>query len=168
MQGCRLLVSVQSRDLCLQPVQTFISETGHYYYFIFSCFLFKGEMKKILLDAQELMVKWQAANAPRKQTWFDFQSSLHDGWSEFRPAIFKSSLQTTFVVLEYDMCQNGLGEVAVLRCQDCRNHLCHGCDSRVNDFSPFHDGGAIVNGHIVPIPSTTSQNSKEEWVTVEK
>ena len=27
-----------------------------------SCFLFKEEMKKILLDAQELMVKWQAAN----------------------------------------------------------------------------------------------------------
>jgi len=27
-----------------------------------SRFLFKEEMKKILLDAQELMVKWQAAN----------------------------------------------------------------------------------------------------------
>ena len=28
--------------------------------------LFKGEMKEILLDAQELLVKWEKANPPRR------------------------------------------------------------------------------------------------------
>ena len=101
---------------------------------ILNCFLFKGEIKEILLDAQELMAKWQAANPPRKQTWSDWQSSLHDSWSEFRPTIFKSLLQTTFAFLEDVMCQKCMVHVAVLRCQDCGKHLYHGCDSSVRDW----------------------------------
>ena len=81
---------------------------------------------------------------------------------------FKSLLQTTFAVLEDVMCQTCMVPVAVLRCQDCGKNLCHGCDSSIHDFAPFNDRDAIVNGHIVPIPSTTSQNSIGEWVTVGK
>ena len=133
-----------------------------------SILFFKGEMKEILLDAQELLVKWEKANPLKKQNWSDRQSSLNDSWSECRPTIFKSLLQSSFAVLEDVICQKCMCEVAVLRCQECSTtkHLCHSCDTSVHGFLPFHDREAIVYGHFVPIPSTTSRNSKGEWMTV--
>ena len=76
-------------------------------------------MKEILLDAQELLVKWEKANPLKKQNWSDRQSSLNDSWSECRPTIFKSLLQSSFAVLEDVICQKCMCEVAALRCQEC-------------------------------------------------
>ena len=52
-------------------------------------YLSKGEMKEILLDAQELMTRWQQADPPKKQTWADRQTLLNESWAQSHAEIFK-------------------------------------------------------------------------------
>lgn len=55
-----------------------------------------------------------------------------------------------------------------LKCHGCSasQHFCNGCDNIIHGYLPFHDRDAIVSGHYVPIPATTSRNSKGEWLIV--
>lgn len=52
-------------------------------------YLSKGEMKEILLDAQELVARWQQADPPKKQTWADRQTLLNESWAQSHAEIFK-------------------------------------------------------------------------------
>lgn len=134
----------------------------------FCCCLFKGELKDILLEAQELMVRWQGADPPRKQKWSERQMLLNESWIESRSKIFKFLLQANFAVQEGGICQRCLEEVAMIKCNECSaiKYLCHGCDNSIHDYLPFHDRDAIINGHYVPIAATSSMNNKGEWVIV--
>ena len=125
-------------------------------------------MKEILLHAQKLMAKWQQADPPKKQTWANRQSSLNESWAQSRDAIFKYFLQSTFAVPDDAMCERCSNEVAVVKCHECSalQHFCHGCDNIIHAYVPVHDRDAIVSGHYVPIPATTSRNSKGEWSIV--
>lgn len=59
-------------------------------------------------------------------------------------------------------------KAAVVKCDTCSSarHLCQGCDKTVHGTRPFHDRNAIVNGHYLPIPVTTSLGSNGEWEIV--
>ena len=132
------------------------------------CCLFKGEMRRILLDAQDLMIRLQgSASTPKKQKWADRQSSLNDSWAGYRSTIFKVVLETTFAVPEDLTCQK-CNKFADVKCNECLSskYLCQECDHSTHEYLPFHDRDAIVNRHFVPIPAATAGDSKGEWVTV--
>ena len=46
-------------------------------------------MKEILLDAQELVARWQQAYPPKKQMWAGRQTLLNESWAQSRAEIFK-------------------------------------------------------------------------------
>ena len=143
-------------------MQTFISETGHYYYWCLVAFCLKKKWRRYYWMLKSLW--WNGKQLTL--IWFLVISAW---WLVRIPSRYFKILVANYFCspwVWHEPIRFGWGCCAKM--QDCRNHLCHGCDSSVNDFSPFHDRGAIVNGHIVPIRSTTSQNSKEEWFTVAK
>ena len=125
-------------------------------------------MKEILLDAQELVARWQQAYPPKKQMWAGRQTLPNESWAQSRAEIFKFFLQSDFAVPDDAVCERCLNEVAVVKCHECSasQHFCHGCDNVIHGYLPFHDRDAIVSGHYVPIPATTSRNSKGEWLIV--
>ncbi len=131
---------------------------------------FTGQMKDILLEAQELLVRWEKGEPPRKQKWAERQASLNESWEEHRPRIFKALLQATFAVPKDVICQSCMHKAAVVRCNMCSSsrHLCHECDQSIHKSWSFHDRDGIVNGHYLPIPATTSGSSNGEWETVGK
>ena len=125
-------------------------------------------MKDLLLDAQELMLKWQAGASPRKQKWVDRQTLLNESWAESRRTLCETVLKSHFAVPEDSTCCRCVEKVAVVRCHECPSarYLCSDCDQIVHKSWPFHDRDAMANGHYLPIPATTSKGSDCEWVFV--
>ena len=97
-------------------------------------YLSKGEMKEILLDAQELVARWQQADPPKKQMWADRQTLLNESWAQSRAESLKFFLQSAFAVPEDAMCERCLNEVAVVKCHECSasQHFCCGCDNIIH------------------------------------
>ena len=128
-------------------------------------YLSKGKMREILLDAQELVARWQQADPTKKQTWADRQTLLNESWAQSHTEIFNFFLQSTFAVPDDAMCERCLMRLLWLKCHGCSasQHFCNGCDNIIHGYLPFHDRDAIVSRHYVPIPATTSSNSKGEW-----
>lgn len=129
-----------------------------------------GEMKEILLEAQELLQRLQESNPPKRQNWAERQTLLTESWEEQRSTIFKELLEATYAVPENIMCSRCLDKAAVVRCDMCSTmrHLCSECDQQVHECWPFHDRDAIVNGHYFPIPTTTTWSSSGQWEIVAK
>ena len=128
-------------------------------------FLSKGKMREILLDAQELVARWQQADPTKKKTRADRQTLLNESWAQSHTEIFNFFLQSTFAVPDDAMCERCLMRLLWLKCHGCSasQHFCNGCDNIIHGYLPFHDRDAIVSRHYVPIPATTSSNSKGEW-----
>jgi len=125
-------------------------------------------MKDILLELQELLARLQESDPPRRQKWSERQAALNESWEEHRSYLFKALLQSTFAVPEDVLCNRCMVKAAVVKCDMCSSarHLCQGCNKTVHGTRPFHDRNAIVNGHYLPIPVTTSLGSNGEWEIV--
>ena len=123
-------------------------------------------LREILLEANELMDKWQRTDFPKKQKWAERQLLLNESWAESRSSIFKAVLQSTFAVLEEVKCMRCMTENAIVKCHEYSppKHLCHECDNHIQENFPFHHRDALVNRHFVPIPATTTQSTKGEWL----
>ena len=72
-------------------------------------------MREILLDAQELVARWQQADPTKKQTWADRQTLLNESWAQSHTEIFNFFLQSTFAVPDDAMCERCFNEVAVVK-----------------------------------------------------
>ena len=129
---------------------------------------FKAEMKDLLVDAQELMLKWQSGAPPKKQKWVNRQNLLNESWAESRRTLCETVLKAHFAIPEDSTCCRCVEKFAVVRCHQCpsNKHLCSDCDEMVHRSWPFHDRDVMVNGHYLPIPPTTSKGSDGEWVFV--
>ena len=78
-------------------------------------YLSKGKLREILLDAQELVARWQQADPTKKQTWADRQTLLNESWAQSHTEIFNFFLQSTFAVPDDAMCERCFNEVAVVK-----------------------------------------------------
>lgn len=127
-------------------------------------------MKEILMSVKELLVKWETKDPPKRQKWSERQATLNERWSESRAIICKAVFQSMFSIPEDEKCYSCSEKVAVVRCHECTRakQLCSYCDQIMHERWPFHDRDALVNGHYIPISTTTSKGNDGEWVIVGK
>ena len=91
-------------------------------------------------------IEAQFSKKDEKTEWTRRKENLEGNWMNSRITLFNYLLLKECIPDTHIECYKCSENVAVIRCEACRELMCSDCDNEIHSRNPFHDRQVWLNG----------------------